>query len=303
MTRLRTQDISEIPSGLHEYDRELVLKTGCSLRDLSCRAAGISPQEAGGNRLSFRIGIIPITGGKGVIKGFSTAVYGILSHLGFDAFVTASADVAGLAEAFEKEADAVMLADDVRFVIIDTINRKVVDNAVATARGYVEGLDRMARGLKEKEVLVIGCGPVGKATVVSLVGRGANVSVFDIHFPRCRHICQAMETAFEKEIGIAPDLEAALREKRLIIDATPARNIILARHIGPGMYIAAPGVPVGLDPEAQSQMGNRLLHDKLEIGVATMAFSTYKSRTQEMHHHDKKQSDGRTLQTILPQTG
>ena len=45
---------------------------------------------------------------------------------------------------------------------------------------------------------------------------------------------------------------------------------IEAKHIQPTTAIAAPGVPLGLSPEAQTRIESRLIHDPLQIGVATM---------------------------------
>lgn len=276
MTRLRTDDVQGIPAKLHEYDLELRRKTGCSLRELACHAAGIEIKKMEHQLHLFPIGIIPVTCGKGVIKGFSEAVYGIVSHLGFAAFITEATDVAGLAEAFQRNVDAILLSDDAQFVAINIQSRYVIDNLEATARGYVAGLDLMVGGVNAEKVLVIGCGPVGSAAANELVHKGAAVSLFDIDASRCREIRESIEREFEKGIEVATELEKALHNTHLIIDATPARDIIKAGHVGPDTYIAAPGVPSGLDPEAQSEIGDRLLHDLLEIGVATMAFSAFK---------------------------
>ncbi|MCG6881637.1 MAG: 3-methylornithyl-N6-L-lysine dehydrogenase PylD [Deltaproteobacteria bacterium] len=280
MTRLRTDDVQGIPAKLHEYDLELRRKTGCSLRRLACHAAGIEIKKVEDQVHRFPIGIIPVTSGKGVIKGFSDAVYGIVSHLGFAAFITEATDVAGLAEAFRRNADAIVLSDDTQFVAINIQSRHVIDNSEATARGYVAGLDQMVSGVNARRVLVIGCGPVGSAAANELVLKGAAVSLFDIDVSRCLEIRESIKRELEKEIQVTTELETALRTTHLIIDATPARNIIKAHHVGPDTYIAAPGVPPGLDPEAQSEIGDRLLHDPLEIGVATMAFSALKWHMQ-----------------------
>jgi 3-methylornithyl-N6-L-lysine dehydrogenase len=280
MTRLCTDDVQGIPAKLHEYDLELRRKTGCSLRELACHAAGIEIKKVEHQLHLFPIGIIPVTSGKGLIKGFSDAVHGIVSQLGFAAFITEATDVAGLAEAFKRNADAILLSDDTRFVAINIESRHVIDNSEATARGYVAGLDLMVGGVNAKKVLVIGCGPVGSAAANELVQKGAVVSLFDIDSSRCREIRESIEREFEKGIEVATEMETALHDTHLIIDATPARDIIKAHHVGPDTHIAAPGVPSGLDPEAQSEIGDRLLHDPLEIGVATMAFSALKWHMQ-----------------------
>jgi pyrrolysine biosynthesis protein PylD len=94
--------------------------------------------------------------------------------------------------------------------------------------------------------------------------RGAHVAVFDQNLARAEALAQ------ESEITVEKDLERALQKYTILIDATPAYGIIGARHIKPNTIVAAPGIPLGLSPEARSLIGNRLIHDPLQIGVATM---------------------------------
>lgn len=270
MTRLRTDDIKHITSRLSEYDSELMLKTGCSLRGLACRTAGIEENEIENRLKNVRVGVIPITSGKGIISGFCEAVKSIVAHIGCDAFIPKTPDAAGLAEAFEKNADIILLSDDERFVAIHAQSKQVIDNSVATAKGYVAGLGLMAGGLNEKNVLVIGGGPVGFSATKALATSGALVSIFDINSSRSCKISESMKQSSEKEIEIVKDLDLALSSTHLIVDATPATRIINEHHIGSSTYVSAPGVPLGVDIEAQLKLSNRLLHDPLQIGVATM---------------------------------
>jgi pyrrolysine biosynthesis protein PylD len=62
----------------------------------------------------------------------------------------------------------------------------------------------------------------------------------------------------------------------LVVDATNAAGIIHANDISPQTFIAAPGMPLGLSPEAQINVSDRLLHDPLQIGVATMGMAVVK---------------------------
>jgi 3-methylornithyl-N6-L-lysine dehydrogenase len=104
-----------------------------------------------------------VTAGQGVITDFSETVCAVLKFLGFKAWVTDQPDTRGLASAFEKKADAVMMADDYKFVGINLHTREVVNNSEATSRVFVAALDLMAGGIKDHTVLVMGCGPVGEA--------------------------------------------------------------------------------------------------------------------------------------------
>jgi pyrrolysine biosynthesis protein PylD len=56
-----------------------------------------------------------------------------------------------------------------------------------------------------------------------------------------------------------------------MLDATPSAGIIGADAIGPESFISAPGVPIGLTSGALKKASGRVVHDFLEIGVATMA--------------------------------
>ena len=250
MTRLRTDDIKHISGRLSEYDMELELKAGCSLRGLACNAAGIEENDIDNKLKNVMVGVIPITTGKGIISGFCEAVKSIVTHIGCNAFIAKTSDVAGLAEAFERNAYIILLSDDERFVAIHAQSNQVIDNAVATAKGSVAGLNMMAEGLNEKKVFVIGGGPVGCSATEALSISGAHVSVYDINSSRCYEISESIKQLLKKEIEIVKELDTALSITHLIIDATPAANIINEHHIGSRSYISAPSVPIGLDVEA-----------------------------------------------------
>ena len=270
MTRLTTPDIQHIAAQLADYDQELIQKTGCSLKGIACRAAGI--QEGAFDKISInlRVAIIPISFGQGIIGGFCDAVARIVAHLGCSAFMTEVTNVAGLAEAYEKKADIIMLADDDRFIAIHPPSRQVIDNSEATAKGFAAGLSLMVDGLENKDVLVIGCGPVGCAAAQALVQQGSRVLIYDINLSRTDDLANRIKQLFEKQIHIVKDLDSALTKHQFIVDATPAGDIIQPHHVTSDTYISAPGVPLGLNEVARSRVSDRLLHDPLQIGVATM---------------------------------
>jgi len=277
VTRLTTDDITSIADELQAYDEELIVKTGHTLVGIACQAAGIAESEIKNIASDTRVGVIPISFGGGIIRGFCETVAKIVAHVGCQAFVTQQADVAGWAESFEKKADILMFADDDRFIAIDVARRQVVDNAVATARGYVAGLRLMTGGLKQENVLVIGCGPVGCAATLALIKEDSIVSIYDINSSRSDDLADRVKSISNMEINIAKDLEHALTGHAFIVDATPTADIIRAHHISAQTYVSAPGVPVGLDKDAQVKISNRLLHDPLQIGVATMIACALKS--------------------------
>lgn len=276
MTRLATDDVKSISSELSGYDTELTAKTGYALRGLACLAAGVQEDEIISRLKNACIAVIPITVGEGVIAGFCDAVSGIVSHLGFKSLITQATDVAGLAEAIERKADIIMLADDHQFIALNAATRQLIENAAATGKGYVTAMHLMAGDLNKKNVLVIGCGPVGRSATEELAAMQANVSIYDINSARSIDLSEALKNAPNANVQIIKDLDRALQNHKFIIDASPATDIIQARHITPDTYISAPGVPIGLDQDALLKIGSRLLHDPLQIGVATMTMLAFK---------------------------
>lgn len=264
MTRLTGKSLVGIDKELDEYNMELLRKTGCTLRGIASRAAGVAETEVRDAGSSAPVAVIPITSGEGIIGHFSQAVQSIVSYIGFASFVTREHDVAGLAEGIKEGAKIVFLADDNCFIAMNLSRGLVVDNAEATARGYVAALECMAGGLHSRDVLVIGAGQVGRSAVCALKKLGAKVAVFDIN--------QAKTEILLREYGVLKEenLAEALQRYAILLDASPAAEIIRAEHIKANTIIAACGIPLGLSTEAYSLVKDRLVHDPLQIGVATM---------------------------------
>ena len=270
MTRLKRTDINDIGTGLQEYDVLLRARTGRTLLGIACHAHGIDPKSLAGHIATIRIGIIPMTCGQGVIYGFGDAVGRITEHMGFNTFVTEHTDAAGMAEAFERRADIVMLADDHRFVALNIGKYRVIDNTVATARGFAAGLDLMAGSLAGKKCLVIGCGPVGQNAAAALLHFGAAVSVYDRDRQRSMAVCKAIYHQHNVQMAVEKSLASGLDNHRILFDATNSDGIIKEKNIQPDTLIAAPGMPLGLSDAACAKIGDRLLHDPLQTGVACM---------------------------------
>jgi 3-methylornithyl-N6-L-lysine dehydrogenase len=276
MTRLTSEDIQFMKADLARYDIDLLRKTGLSLRQIACRAAGMEEAEARRSLAAGLVGVVPITSGEGIIDGFCEAVADIARHLGTRSFVTGSTDVAGLAEAVRKGADVVFLADDHRFIALNLSSRIVADNAEATARGYVAALDSLAGGVSRRSVLVLGAGEVGRQAIAALLGLGARAAVYDPDPKKIRAL------GVESGLTVEKDLEEALQKHGLIVDASPEAGIIKERHIKPDTAIAAPGLPLGLCPGALVSVGDRLIHDPLQIGVAAMLVLAIQGEKKEM---------------------
>ena len=283
MTRLRTEDIEPILQVLKAYDQQLLIQTGHTLGGIACHAHGLPVDELAAMAGSFKVCVIPLTCGLGVIHGFSAAVSGIISHLGFEACVAQASDAAGMAEAFAKKADIILLADDDCFVAMNVHTQYVSDNIEMTARGFVAGLDLMARGLKEAHVLVIGCGDVGSATAKVLAAMGVLVSVCDVDPQLALTLQKEILDAQAVMIDIDDDWCSPPGKYPYIIDATPAVDLIDTSVITPETCIAVPGVPCGLSAEARQKVSNKYLHDPLQIGVATMVIGACKQPVREAH--------------------
>jgi pyrrolysine biosynthesis protein PylD len=270
MTRLRSADVSGIPLELEAYDRELLLKSGCNLLQLACRAAGLGAEDAQRATAKMRASVVPIRWGQGVIEGFCQATAAILGHLGIEASVTRNADLSGLAEAYETGADAVFLADDHDFVALNTRTHQSIHNAAATGSGFTTGLDLMIGGVAEQRVLVLGCGGVGREAAATLLRHGAKVCICDVDVGRCDDFRRSGHGPEWTNLSIESDFRNAIGRHALIVEATNASEIIDAKMISSQTCIAAPGMPLGLSREAADMISNRLLHDPLQIGVATM---------------------------------
>jgi pyrrolysine biosynthesis protein PylD len=271
MTRLKRDDIDWIPGRLADFDARLKRMTGASLRQIACEAAGVDEAPIINVLSRVRVAAVPVGSGLGVIQGFSHAVSAIVSHLGFDAFVTERSDEAGIGEGIERGGHILMLADEDSFVARIPGRQGVVDNSLATAHGFVVGLELMRGGLGGEWVLVLGCGPVGVAAAKALIDRGAQVALCDIEQERAHATIQEIGPDAPGRIRMEDDPQSALDGYELIFDATNAGGFIEAAHLTPTTMVAAPGMPCALTPQAMADNPDRILHDPLVIGTATMA--------------------------------
>lgn len=273
MTRLEAEQIRMIPAGLQGYDNELKLKTGSSLKQLAALAVGINPAKW--HPEDYRVAVIPFTTGLGVIESFSEAVCAIAGHLGFRSSITVSADAGGLAEAFAKRADVIIMADDNVYVAVNLDSRRVSDNAEATARGYTAALERMAGGLKSREVLLIGAGKVGQKAAEALLEAKAKLIIFDLDKNAETMLAAEMSKKFHASIQCGMTLEKAFERFPLIFDASPGLGFIGAGQVSGDTIAVAPGIPLGFQAAALKKLGPRLIHDPLQIGTAVMLYQVF----------------------------
>lgn len=271
MTRLVSTDIKDIPVEIENYDLELKRKTGFSLQDIAIIASGLD--ELNVEPAGYRVAVIPVTVGLGPISGFSEAVSAIAGHLGFFAYVTSLPDVGGLDEAFRKETEIVMLADDYIFAAFNLQSRKVINNDEATARGYVTALNCMAGGLLgNRTVLLTGAGRLGTIAADLLAGLKTDLIIYDLDRNREKQLAERITDKYGVKAFSGLELQEALDKCDAIFDASPGDEFIKGRHIKSGTLVAAPGMPFGLDAEAYAKVAEQTIHDPLQIGVAAMLY-------------------------------
>lgn len=263
MTRLSEDDVRDLALCVRQLDRDLHEVTGSGLRSLARAAAG--REESRDTLAGARIAAVPLTSGQGAISGFAQAVRDVLRHLGCNAWVPERPDVPGIDEAVRAGAEVLFLADDDRFIALHLASGRAVGNDECTADGYALALEMAAGPLRERDVLLLGLGPIGKAAARRLLLGGALVHVVEPDGERLRD-------ALDDLPGLLPaDLSYGLERCELIFDATPAAGIIDACDINALTIAAVPGVPSGFTAAAQAALGPRHIHDPLAIGVAVMA--------------------------------
>ncbi|MDW7739315.1 MAG: 3-methylornithyl-N6-L-lysine dehydrogenase PylD [Bacillota bacterium] len=273
MTRLISEQVVNIPHTLNEYDEDLKRKTSYSLKEIAVLAVGtgaaiINPED-------YKVAVIPVASGQGIISGFSEAVRAIAVYLGFNSYITEAADLGGLIEAYQGNTDAIILADDFNYAAINLNNRKVADNTGATAKGYVTALSKMAGGIKDKEVLLIGAGPVGMRAAENLCEAGAIPVIYDRDKRKEQVLAEGLKKKFHMGIKFGLSLGEILDRVTLIFDASPGRNLIKADQLSEKTMVAAPGLPLGFDQEALKIIEPRLIHDPLQLGTAVMLFDVF----------------------------
>lgn len=268
MTRLQAHHIAGLSENLRGYENRLHRATGAGLAGIAAHALGKQPEAFTTILQKTVVGVIPVSYGEGIIPGFAEAVKNILEFLGAAAFVTRQTNVRGLGEAVERGATVLFLSDDDDFMGINLATGKTADNSEATGKGYGAALDLMASGVPGRTVLVIGAGPVGQAAARYLSSRGGALLIHDRDAGRARLLADTLPDG-----SVALDLTTALQQCSLVVEATPSPGVIAKQYLTPETLVAAPGVPLGVDAVGRELLADRLIHDALEIGVATMLYT------------------------------
>ena len=262
MTRLIEDWIKDINGSIGIYENELISKTGYDYTTLAAAACGVSGEAMNLAFTGQKAAVIPVTTGLGEIGSFSRSVAAILGHMNVETFVTDKTDVAGIYEAHQTGASILFLADDERFIAVNLKNNRIAENSRATALGYTTALEGAAGSLKGKEVLVIGCGEVGRQVLYCLKLKGADPVACDIDE---RVLANLSDEGF-KTISDSEQIRAY----PFIIDASSEGNWIHKGMLHPEAWMVTPGVPLSLDLGAYQFYRNRVIHDYLQIGVAVM---------------------------------
>lgn len=267
MTRLKENDICDILERLETYDGILHEKTGGGLAEIAAFAAGCGMPQLQEAARKQKIGIVPVTSGAGLIDGFSKTIQGIFSFLGTRSFITGASDVGGLAEAAAHGATAVFLADDETCSLIHLRTGRVADNSLCTGRGFAAALRMKAGTLKGKVVSILGAGPVGWGAMKALTEFGAETVIYDCSPERLER--------FRGLPGVtcAASSAEALEQGEYYFEATTSADTIREMDFAGDTLVAAPGVPLGVEKRALSRHEAQVIHDVLEIGVATMLFT------------------------------
>ncbi|MGN1044952.1 MAG: 3-methylornithyl-N6-L-lysine dehydrogenase PylD [Candidatus Methanomethylophilaceae archaeon] len=259
MTRLTPEMIKDVPM-TDTLEGQLMDTLGIGLLGLSAMTAGLPAERMGMSGLTAAV--IPITSGEGVIGGFSESIKAVLDSMGIQTYMTRTSDVAGFYDAMKDGPDMIFMADDDQFVAYNTKAAKCVDNTEGTARGYLQALRLAAGGLKNRTVLIVGCGRIGTFAASILSNECETVNVVDIDRSRSARL-----ESMYGNVHAYTDTETAVRENTLILNASPGH--IDTEWIAPGSIIASPGVPNPFGEEARRKA--LIVHDPLAIGVGSMA--------------------------------
>jgi len=261
MTRLNENDISGISSGLHMYDMELKKTLGYTLEEIAKKSVKAFYSDSVYKK--YTIAVIPVKSGMGIITGFSETVSDILKYCGTDVFVTDKTDIAGIQEAYEKNADIIFVADDETCAAFSLDKKVYSDNGYATGIAFAAALEIMMDRVEE-EVLILGAGPVGIAASQYLSQIGAIPVLCDLQEDKACHAASTIINAkVEKNLK-------NINKYKYILDASTSGGFIKADDITENTKISAPGIPLGVAEEIRDKVS--IFHNPLEIGIMTMYF-------------------------------
>jgi pyrrolysine biosynthesis protein PylD len=262
MTRLKTEWIEDIKIKAREKEAILKEKTGLGYAALAAKASGWSVADIERASQQIVVGTVPVTSGEGVIGSFAEGVAAVASVMGFRSFVTECFDVNGIYEAYKREADIIFMADDDRYISFNLNKKKMADNNVATAAGYLTALEEAQGPLVGKEVLLLGFGVLGQEFLKRLLKKGIFATGYDLDEKRLKAMGWSGAAILEKPED--------MKRFKVVIDATNSGGWIKPGMLQSDAWIASPGIPQSLDEEAFQIHKDRVISDFMEIGTAAM---------------------------------
>jgi len=268
MSRLTTEGIRDLEQTAPDWDRTLRERTGLGYIELAARVSGRGENEIRFAAETMKIAAVPITRGLGVIGRFSESVAAILKTMGFETFVTNRADVDGLYEASLRGANIVLLADDARYIALNLQSGRIADNNIATVAGYMQVLRSMSGGLRGRSAVVLGYGVIGRLFAENLMQAGAKVAVYERNIALRETVeGDGLTWIYDSD---SPSPQNVLLNYDLVADATNEGDWLKAENLCEHALIVAPGVPLSFDDASANKLGNRCVHDLLEIGTVSM---------------------------------
>ncbi len=262
MTRLKSDWIKELDKTALGWNNTLKERTGLGFAELAACVSDNPLEKILQAAAEYKVYVVPITSGEGIISTFSESVAAIVSAMGFDVSVTAKTDVDGIFEAHMNNADIIFMADDARYIALNLNTGKAGDNNIATAYGFSELLCRMAGEIEGRKTAVLGYGIIGKLMAKYLSDKGADVDVYDKNK-------DLMHNVTKDGYGWIENADE-LKKYDYIADGTCTGNWLSKEMLSENVLICAPGIPFSLDEEAQIALKGRYVHDLLEIGTAVM---------------------------------
>lgn len=259
MTRLTVDWVMTIADTITDYDRYLYSKVSLSLRDLAFDAAGRLDADKYSLLNENKAAVIRNNTGEGVIGGFDIAVASILKLIGIETILCDKENISGINEAMDKGANILFMADDEKYIAINTRNNKKSDNDHATALGFATVLEKMADGLTGKDIALLGYGKIGGNAADIMTDKGGNIWLYDKKDVSADGVKYAGTILTKERIG----------DYKLIFDATSEGSWITPEIPITGASIVAPGIPLSFTGD-RFEKDNDILHDMLQIGTAVM---------------------------------
>lgn len=267
MTRLTSEDLLSSLDNWAEYQNAVQEVFGCDIFTVLARAVNTDKNSLVQKFSRSRAGIIPISSGEGIIGGFSELLAEICRFLGCSAKIL-PADEKGFEEAEKEHFELILWADDDTFLAENKIHDFKAENGWATGLGYACALSILAeRHAKEKKVLVLGAGPVGRAGAAYLSSQGFSVYLCDTDMAKARSHAQKLKNCH----AVLPEDLAECAPFGAVLDATPADTEYAEGFLDENPCIAAPCVPCHW--AGKKQYAKRLWHDPLQLGTAVMLAS------------------------------